>query len=300
MKRTKQALGWPLEPEFLVPDDVRAYFAQRAKQKRAEREAADAQLAAWRRAQPEKAAAWDAARERRVPADLTDALVAGMQGVDAATRQHGAVALERLIERMPYLIGGSADLAGSEAPPILKGRGTVGQGEGEARFAGVNIHFGVREHAMAAITNGIALDGTLRPYCGTFLIFSDYMRPSLRLASLMRVPSIFVFTHDSIYLGEDGPTHQPIEQLDALRAMPGLHVFRPADGVETALCWAWIARQREGPSLLALTRQKLQGADAPGVVPAGGRLARRLCAARSRQRDAGGARGDGLRGVARL
>jgi transketolase len=103
----------------------------------------------------------------------------------------------------------------------------------------------------------------LRPYCGTFLIFSDYMRPSLRLACLMRVPSIFVFTHDSIYLGEDGPTHQPIEQLDALRAIPNMHLFRPADGVETALCWAWIARQREGPALLALTRQKLKALTRP-------------------------------------
>ena len=129
---------------------------------------------------------------------------------------------------MPYLIGGSADLAGSNAPPILKGRGTIGVTEGGADFyAGTNIHFGVREHAMAAITNGIALDGTLRPYCGTFLIFSDYLRPSLRLAALMGMPSLFVFTHDSIYLGEDGPTHQPIEHLDALRAIPGLQCSAP-------------------------------------------------------------------------
>jgi transketolase len=263
VKRTKQALGWPLEPEFLVPDDVRAYFAERRRAKHAERVAGDARLAAWRRAQPEKSAAWDAARERRVPADLDETLLAGMAGADAATRQHGAVALERLCERVPYLIGGSADLAGSAAPPILKGRGTIGPGEGEARFAGVNVHFGVREHAMGAITNGIALDGTLRPYCGTFLIFSDYMRPALRLAALMRVPSIFVFTHDSIYLGEDGPTHQPIEQLDALRAVPGLTLFRPADGVETALAWSWIARQKEGPALLALSRQKLKALTRP-------------------------------------
>jgi transketolase len=127
------------------------------------------------------------------------------------------------------------------------------------------VHFGVREHAMGAITNGIALDGTLRPYCGTFLVFSDYMRPSLRLAALMGIPSIFVFTHDSIYLGEDGPTHQPIEHLDALRAMPGLPVWRPADGIETAMAWAWIARRSEGPALLALTRQKVQ----PLARPAG-------------------------------
>jgi transketolase len=257
VKRTKQALGWPLEPEFLVPDDVRAYLAERIRAKREQRAAADARLAAWRKRQPQQAKAWDAARERRVPADVADTLVASVKG-DAATRQHGAAALEKLAEQVPYLIGGSADLAGSAAPPILKGRGFVGEGEGDARFAGVNIHFGVREHAMGAITNGIALDGTFRPYCGTFLIFSDYMRPALRLACLMRVPSIFVFTHDSIYLGEDGPTHQPIEQLDALRAIPGLTVFRPADGLETALAWAWIARNTEGPAMLALTRQKVK------------------------------------------
>ena len=262
VKRTKQALGWPLEPEFLVPDDVRAYLAERIRAKRAERVAADARLAVWRKAHPQQAQAWDAAREGRLPADLTDALLATVKG-DAATRQHGALALEKLAECMPYVIGGSADLAGSAAPPILKGRGTIGVGEGEARFAGVNIHFGVREHSMGAITNGIALDGTLRPYCGTFLIFSDYMRPSLRLAALMRVPSIFVFTHDSIYLGEDGPTHQPIEQLDALRAIPGLTVFRPADGVETALAWAWIAQHRAGPAMLALTRQKVKSLTRP-------------------------------------
>jgi len=141
---------------------------------------------------------------------------------------------------------------------MLKGRGTIGDtSDGADFYAGTNIHFGVREHAMAAITNGIALDGTLRSYCGTFLIFSDYLRPSLRLAALMGIPSLFVFTHDSIYLGEDGPTHQPIEQLDALRAIPNVHVFRPADGLETAFAYGWIARHTTGPSLLALSRQKL-------------------------------------------
>ena len=160
------------------------------------------------------------------------------------TRKHGAVVLERLAAAAPYYVGGSADLAGSAAPPILKGRGIVGPGAaaGEDPFAGSNLHFGVREHAMGAISNGIALDATFRPYCGTFLIFSDYMRPAIRLAALMRLPSIFVFTHDSIFLGEDGPTHQPIEQLDALRAIPNLAVWRPADGLETAMAWAWIAR----------------------------------------------------------
>jgi transketolase len=260
VRLTKQALGWPLEPEFWIPDDVRAYFERRRQELRARRAEADARLARWRAAHPERAAAWDAAREKRLPEDLEQRLSAGLEGKSDPTRKHGAVVLERLAELAPHLVGGSADLAGSAAPPILASRGHVGPaaGPGADPFAGANLHFGVREHAMAAISNGIAIDGTFRPYCGTFLIFSDYMRPSLRLAALMRLPTIFVFTHDSIFLGEDGPTHQPIEHLDALRAIPGVRVFRPADGVETALAWAWIARQRRGPGILALTRQSVR------------------------------------------
>jgi transketolase len=255
VKLTKQALGWPLEPEFLVPDDVRAWFAERIAAKRSARRDADAELQRWREAEPESAAAWDASRAQELPADLSEILCEGLEGVDNPTRKHGAVALERLAGVAPWFVGGSADLAGSAAPPFLKDRGAVG--EGDDRFAGANVHFGVREHGMGAVANGIALDGTFRPYCGTFLIFSDYMRPSIRLAALMGVPTTFVFTHDSIFLGEDGPTHQPIEQLDALRAIPGLTLFRPADGLETAMAWSWIASHRGGPALLALSRQKL-------------------------------------------
>ncbi len=257
VRLTKEAAGWPLTPEFLIPDDVRAYLAERSREKHAARIADDARLAVWRKANPAQAQAWDAARERRLPADLATTLSAGLDGKADATRKHGAVVLERLAAVAPYFVGGSADLAGSAAPPMLKGRGTIGPGAaaGEDPFAGANLHFGIREHSMGAITNGIALDATFRPYCGTFLIFSDYMRPSLRLAALMGVPSTFVFTHDSIFLGEDGPTHQPIEQLDALRAIPNLSVWRPADGIETAMAWSWIARHQDGPSLLALSRQ---------------------------------------------
>lgn len=260
VKLTKQALGWPLEPEFWVPDEVRAYLSERIAEKQAARQAADARLEGWRVQHRDRAAAWDAARERRLPEDLGALLREGLDGVDEAMRKHGAVVLECLAEAAPYFVGGSADLASSAAPPLLAARGEVGPGAqaGADPFAGSNIHFGIREHAMAALTNGIALDGTLRPYCGTFMIFSDYMRPSIRLAALMGVRSIFVFTHDSIFLGEDGPTHQPIEQLDALRAIPGFTVFRPADGVETAMAWAWIAERAEGPAMLALTRQKVQ------------------------------------------
>jgi transketolase len=179
-----------------------------------------------------------------------------MGDVDAATRKHSGTVLQKLSELVPYMAGGSADLAGSAAPPIIKGVGIVG--EGEERFAGRNIHFGVREHAMAAITNGLALDGTFIPYSGTFLIFCDYMRPSLRLAALMKLRSLFVFTHDSIFVGEDGPTHQPVEQLDSLHSIPGLTVFRPADGVETAAAYAWALQHAEGPVAFSLTRQTLK------------------------------------------
>jgi transketolase len=260
----KQAAGWPLEPQLFVPDDVRSYCAGRAAAKRAARVEEDAELARWREANAERATAWDDARARRVPDDLVARLAEDRAGVEAPTRKHAAVALERLEQAAPYLIGGSADLAGSAAPPILKGRGIIGSSaDGADPFAGVNLHFGVREHAMGAITNGIALDGTLRPYCGTFLIFSDYMRPAIRLAALMKIPSVFVFTHDSIGVGEDGPTHQPIEQLDSLRAVPGLTVFRPADGIEASLAWAWIAKHTEGPALLALSRQKVKALERP-------------------------------------
>jgi transketolase len=257
-KATKQAMGWPLEPAFLVPDDVRAYLATRIAAKRAARAAADAKLAEWRRAHADLAAQWDAVREKRLPADFAAKLAAGLESKDAATRQHSGAVLQRIAEAAPWIVGGSADLAESNLSRLEHG-GDVGPaaGEGVDPFAGRNIHFGIREHAMAAIVNGITLDGTFRAFGATFLVFSDYMRPSIRLAALMGLPSVFVFTHDSIFLGEDGPTHQPIEHLDTLRAIPNLTLFRPADGIETAAAWAWCLQEARGPALLALTRQKL-------------------------------------------
>ena len=252
-RATKQALGIPLEPTFLVPDAVRAYCAERAAAKRTERAAADAKLGGWRQAHAERAKGWDAARARSVPANFVERLVEGLEGKSDATRKHSGTASGRIAAAAPsLLLGGSADLAGSNNTTIASA-GTIGQGD--APFAGANVHFGVREHAMAAITNGIALDGTFLPFAGTFLVFSDYMRPSVRLSALMRARSTFVFTHDSIFVGEDGPTHQPIEQLDALRAIPGLTVIRPADAVEVALAWAWIVQRARGPVALALSRQ---------------------------------------------
>ena len=266
-KLAKERLGWPTEPDLIVPDDVRAYCSRRAKAKHAEREASDARLESWRAAHSESAARWDTARERKLPSDLVSQLLDGMDGVEAATRKHSAAMLEKLADLVPYMAGGSADLAGSAAPPIVKSVGIVGPaaGAGKDPFVGRNIHFGVREHAMGAIANGIALDGTFLPYCGTFMIFSDYMRPAIRLAALMKARTLFVFTHDSIFVGEDGPTHQPVEQLDGLRVVPGLTVFRPADGVETAMAYAYHLQQSTGPVLLSLTRQTVPALERPAT-----------------------------------
>ncbi len=256
LKATKENLGIPLEPEFLVPSEVRNYLAERIRAKRSLRDESDRHLVAWRNAHPELAARWDAARIQEMPPDLGERLAEGLEGKADATRKHSGAVIQRIHELAPFLVGGSADLAGSNNS-VIKASGFVGPaaGDGEEPFAGSNIHFGVREHSMAAITNGIALDGTFRPFCATFMVFSDYMRPSLRLAAMMKLPAVFVFTHDSIFVGEDGPTHQPVEQLDALRSIPGLTVFRPADGVETAMAWAWVLQRARGPVALALTRQ---------------------------------------------
>ena len=266
-KAAKESMGWPTEPDLLVPDDVRDYCRARGRAKTAEREASDAAFSTWSTAHSTLATRWQAARARELPADLQERLLEGMDGVADATRKHSAKVLERLAELVPFMAGGSADLAGSAAPPIIKSAGIVGPGAGEGidPFAGRNIHFGVREHAMGAISNGIGLDGTFLPYCGTFLIFSDYMRPAIRLAALQKAPTLFVFTHDSIFVGEDGPTHQPVEQIDGLRAIPGLRVFRPADGVETAMAYAWYLQQSRGPVLLSLTRQTVAALTRPAA-----------------------------------
>jgi transketolase len=269
-KLAKEGLGWPTEPDLFVPDDVRAYCAERAVAKHAERVAADSRYEAWCEANAGTAQAWEAARSRSMPADLIDRLVDGLDGAKNATRKHSATVLDRLADLVPYMAGGSADLAGSAAPPIVKSAGIVGPaaGKGVDPFAGRNIHFGVREHAMGSIANGIALDGTFLPYCGTFMIFSDYMRPSIRLAALQKTKTLFVFTHDSIFVGEDGPTHQPVEQVDSLRVVPGINVFRPADGVETAMAYAYYLQKSEGPVLLSLTRQGLPGLARPTTFQA--------------------------------
>ncbi len=260
----KTALGWPLEPTFHVPDAVRARFAQRAEEVRADWDAWHAGLAAWRKAEPARAAEWDAILERRVPADLLEQLCAKAPAASAATRAHGNAVLQQAAALVPALVGGSADLEPSTKTRI-KDSGSVKRGD----FAGRNLHFGIREHGMGAVMNGMAATTGFVPYGSSFLVFTDYARPSIRLSALMKLPVVWVFTHDSIFVGEDGPTHQPVEHLAALRAIPNLLVVRPADGLETAGAWALALERRDGPTLLALSRQNTTPLERPaGFAPA--------------------------------
>ena len=252
VKLTKQNLGWPVEPAFHIPEEALAHFRRAiAEGERAEAEWQD-RLAAYRQAFPQLAAEWDRYVRRELPEGWATRIPT-FQPSDGpmATRQASGKVLNAIAPALPLLLGGSADLAPSNNT-YLKGLGDFSRGNYGAR----NFHFGVREHAMGAILNGMALSGLL-PYGGTFLIFSDYARPALRLAAMMGAHSIFIFTHDSIFLGEDGPTHQPVEHLPALRAIPNLSVIRPADANETAVAWRVAIERRDGPVALALTRQGL-------------------------------------------
>ena len=248
---TKKALGWPAEPRFLVPDDVRAFWAEVRREKDAAVASWKQRAAAWRSDHPEQAALLDVHAERWVPERILERALDGAAGADA-TRKLSSTTLQRLVPLVPSLVGGSADLAESNLTDV-KGGGSFSA----STPAGRNLHFGIREHAMGAIANGMAYDGLFIPFVSTFLQFADYMRPPVRLAALSKLQAIFVWTHDSIFLGEDGPTHQPVEHLTALRAIPGLHVVRPCDGDEVALAWTHALGRRNGPTAIVLTRQKL-------------------------------------------
>ncbi len=260
LRRAKEAAGWPLEPPFHVPAEVRAHFAACVAAKRRERAAWEGELQALRRAHPEASARWDAFWERRVPGDLEERLLDAASPEGLATRAHSSGTIQVAAGLVPSLVGGSADLDPSTLTAI-RGAGHVAPAGfacgAPVDYAGRTLHFGVREHGMGAVVNGLAAYGSFIPYGSTFLVFSDYARPALRLAALSGLRSIFVFTHDSIFLGEDGPTHQPVEHAASLRLIPNLHVWRPADGPETAAAWAAAIGRAEGPTALLLTRQKL-------------------------------------------
>jgi transketolase len=255
VRRTKENLGWPQEPAFLVPEDVLAHYREAGRRGAADVEAWERRLAAYRDAYPEDAAEFERVLAGRLRDGWEGSLPDFERGSSLATRSASGKVLNALKDAIPELVGGSADLAGSNNT-TLKGEMDVLPDRVEGR----NIHFGVREHGMGAILNGLALHGGLRAYGGTFLVFSDYMRPAIRLAALMRLPVVYVFTHDSIGVGEDGPTHEPIEHLASLRAMPGLSVIRPADGAETREAWR-LALEGDGPTALILSRQKLPELD---------------------------------------
>jgi transketolase len=251
VKETKKKFGWDPEKRFFVPDEVAAYFADYQREGAQERAAWQELVNGYRMTYPELGEQW----ARYVSGDLTPGWQNDLPDFSAekplATRVASGKVLNTIAADLPTLIGGSADLTPSNNTRTQDAK-DIERGD----FSGSYIHFGVREHAMGSIMNGLALHG-LRPYGGTFLIFSDYMRPAIRLAAIMGLPVVYVFTHDSVGLGEDGPTHQPIEHLTSLRAIPNLLVLRPADGNETSTAWEVALERDSGPSALVLTRQGL-------------------------------------------
>lgn len=277
----KRALGWPESPAFFVPDDVRERFAALARRGGAARADWAARFAAYRAAHPELAREF----ERRVAGRRPDGWDRALPRFEPdakgiATRKASETTLQVLAAALPELVGGSADLNPSTLT-WLQGHGDFGHPDARPSdaqgavgptwgYAGRNLHFGVREHAMAALGNGMAAHGGLLPYSSTFLVFSDYLRPALRIAALAGHRAVFVFTHDSIGVGEDGPTHQPIEHLASLRLIPNLLVLRPADANETAEAWRLAVERADGPSALILSRQAVPTLDRSVVAPANG------------------------------
>jgi transketolase len=267
VRATKAVLGLDPDATFAVSDEVRAHMAGVAVRGAAARAAWEERLAAWSTAHP------DVAREREldlagVPREgWLDALPVFPAGEEIATRDAGKAVMQALKPYTPTMIGGSADLVESTKTEF------EGAGVFAASHAGRNVPFGIREHAMGAIVNGVALDpAMLKPFGSTFLIFSDYMRPSVRLSALMGLPVVWVWTHDSVAVGEDGPTHQPVEHLMSLRAIPNLWLVRPADANETSIGWRIALERTDGPVALALSRQKLPTLDRSSVAPAAGAL----------------------------
>ncbi len=250
IKAMREFYHWNEEP-FAVPDDVKAYFAELQKGYSKQHAEYDAMFESYKKAYPELYTKWLACHDKKLPEALKNDARLFATNAPKATRQVSGEVLNLFAEYMPNLFGGSADLAPSNKTE-LKGKGFF---NAENR-AGANIHFGIREFAMAAICNGIQLYGGFHAFCATFLVFTDYLKPALRLSALMHQPVVYVMTHDSIGVGEDGPTHQPIEHLAALRATPDTLVFRPADAKETAYSYI-MAFEANKPSVLALTRQNL-------------------------------------------
>ncbi len=254
----KEVLGFPTDQSFVVEPEVIKHSRGLRERSAVVRSEWDARFASWVAANPERAALLKRLQSGSLP-DLTDVLPTFDEVEKLATRQASGEVINALAAVLPELWGGSADLAESNLTTIKGAQSFAPEEhsthEWTASYSGRVLHFGIREHAMASILNGILLHGLTRAFVGTFLIFSDYMRPAVRLAALMKIPALYVWTHDSIGLGEDGPTHQPVEQLSSLRAIPGLDVVRPADAHETAWAWKTMMERRTSPAGIALTRQ---------------------------------------------
>jgi len=251
VKKSKEFLGWPLAPDFYVPDEVLSFYRGIGAQGKDLEAQWRATYDAWKRANPDLAATLERALREDVPADLPWPTFTAENG-NVATRDAGGAVMNAIATALPELVGGSADLDPS-TKTYLKNCGDFEPGN----YAGRNIHYGVREHAMLAASSGIALHGGLLPFAATFFNFLDYCKPAVRLACLMRIRSIYVFTHDSVFLGEDGPTHEPIEQLAMLRAIPNCYAVRPADALETLEAWKLAVASKSSPYALVLTRQKV-------------------------------------------
>jgi transketolase len=258
---TKEVLGFDPEQSFVVADDVIEHTRGALERGAAARAEWQVGFDAWAEANPERKALLDRLEAGELPDGIESVLPAFEGGTEVSTRAASGKVINALAAELPEFWGGSADLAESNLTTINDAASFIPTEWSTHEFAGNPygrvLHFGIREHAMAAIVNGIVLHGPTRPFGGTFLIFSDYMRPAVRLSALMDIPSIFVWTHDSVALGEDGPTHQPIEQLATLRAIPNFTVVRPADANEVAVAWLEVLKRRGGPVGLALTRQNI-------------------------------------------
>lgn len=280
-RKTKQTLGWPTEPDFLIPDETLAHFREAMKRGAKDEETWNMTLNAYTKAFPDMAEELQyRLRDELPPGWDADIPVFQANAKGLATRDASGKVMNAIAPKLLALTGGSADLdpstktalkgMGDFNSPLLKNSDRQGSDNAGWSYAGRNLHFGIREHAMGAIVNGLAVHGGFVPYGSTFLIFSDYMRPSIRLAALMGLHVVYVFTHDSIAIGEDGPTHQPVEQLASLRAIPNLIVIRPGDANETAVAWRVALETRDRPVILVLTRQELPTLDRSRYAAADG------------------------------
>lgn len=252
IRLTREAIGMPVDEAFYVPAEAKALFDKRIEEVKAQYSAWQARFKIAVRGDNTLSSSWDTHINSEVPADIEERLLATITKDSIATRSASGDMLQVVAKMVPSLIGGSADLAPSTKTAI-KGSPSIAKDE----FTGKNIHFGIREHAMGAMMNGMAVYDGLIPYGSTFLVFSDYVKPAVRLSALMNLQAIYIFTHDSVFVGEDGPTHEPVEHVTALRIIPNLQVIRPSDATETAAAWKAALDKKDGPTALILTRQNL-------------------------------------------